>query len=46
MSFLSRMVRALPLILLAFGSFSASAADFQEGRDYVKVPGSRKPRVA
>ncbi|WP_335925118.1 thiol:disulfide interchange protein DsbA/DsbL [Shewanella algae] len=39
MSFLSRMVRALPLILLALGSFSASAADFQEGRDYVKVPG-------
>ncbi|GGE67958.1 thiol:disulfide interchange protein DsbA/DsbL [Shewanella carassii] len=39
MSLLSRMVRALPLILLAIGSFSASAADFQEGRDYVKVAG-------
>ncbi|MGI3002151.1 thiol:disulfide interchange protein DsbA/DsbL [Shewanella algae] len=39
MSLLSRMVRALPLILLAIGSFSASAADFQEGRDYVMVAG-------
>lgn len=39
MSLLSKMVRVLPLIFLALSSLSVSAADFQEGRDYIKVPG-------